>query len=118
LNSQRLRPSRVGLFCRQTTGFVRKTTGVPNWRDYELQQYSERAQARASAPLAVHATSVRHVCPDIAPILSQLCARKCHEPHCVDCPSPRPLEIAKLSQSASASMSARNQDLASRARYE
>ena len=37
LNSQRLRPSQVGLFRRQTTGFVRRTTGVPIWRDYELQ---------------------------------------------------------------------------------
>jgi hypothetical protein len=35
LNSQRLRPSQVGLFRRQTTGFVRKTTGMPIWRDYE-----------------------------------------------------------------------------------
>jgi hypothetical protein len=42
LNSQRLRSSQVGLFRRQTTGFVRQTTGVPIWRDYELQQCRER----------------------------------------------------------------------------
>jgi hypothetical protein len=71
-----------------------------------------------NAPLAAQATSVRRACPDIAPILPQLRARKYQKPHCVDCRVHAPLEIAGLSQSASAAMSARNQDHASGARYE
>src|SRR4051794_8291224 len=73
--------------------------------------------ASLSAPLAVQATSVRRVCPDIAPILPHLRARKCEKPHCVDCRVRAPVEIAELSQSASAAMSARNQDHASGVRY-
>src|SRR5215204_2839127 len=70
-----------------------------------------------SAALAAQATSVRRVRPDIAAILPQLRACKYQAALC-RWPSPRPLEIAELSQSASAAVSARNQDHASRIRYE
>jgi hypothetical protein len=70
-----------------------------------------------SAALAAQATSVRRVRPDIAAILPQLRACKYQAALC-RWPSPRPLEIAELSQSPSAAVSARNQDRASRTRYE
>src|SRR3954470_18757394 len=71
-----------------------------------------------SAPVTAQATSIRRACPDIAPILPQLRARKYHKPHCVDYRVRAPVEIAELSQSASAAMSARRQDHASRVRCE